>query len=816
MNISVQDPLALLIYQNGTVQSPLVEKSAKGNTNLDAKQESVVIGTPIPIVFCRRLSNIGGVLVSPPATEGRFQNDGTTNVLTVYYELVLSQGELPQIAVKDVFQRACREGTWLQTYDKRAGTWSPGNATTVVSGKTPWNAPSFCGTSGRYEDMTMMSYQNTHADGDTTFDKQVHVFVREGIKVTRILDSTLGASNNVVDLALYLIDKSSRLPSTLIDNTEMLAAATFTNVNGFFYNGVFKESTNLEDWLSETGANFLLRITDKNGKKAFRPRLPTNTNGTIKTTAITEVFGFTEEHLLSDGFEISYIPASERQDICALVLWRQQPDTDIGLIRTAEIRFQGKAPNGAFEQYDLSEYCTSENHAVKVGMYHVARKKFITHTVRIKVRPSVFNSTLAIGDIVRVRLRRETSLDDVSFHDFLYEVERIDKSLSGVVTLDLTHFPINDSGQSLVALAVNAATGVGFTMPTGKGTFTCDVNSSSDNTNLGNTGINYADYGANGFTVPAYNQISYEPALGSDLDLGGSQPDHPINNNADPLDAANSATITDNRTDTNPLAVGDTLSVAPGCAGGRVKWYRRDKETNQRTLIQTETLSSSSTASDSMSYSLTTEDIDHFIEAEKECPDSSDPSGFGAVEELQATPAIEPNTASYTHARFIYTKTATGLGSGSSDINITGTTQWYAITSSDSLALNPAYGTPFVSCTLLDGEPGLSFRYPNPNYIPWRSTVTLIQHTFNCSGGSITIGGIAKNSNGSFGCPNTIEPNLTGGCQTNFTGDPPSEAKWQITGSWEFSTDGTNPVQSGGQNLQWSGRTADDGEGEYT
>ena len=217
-----------------------------------------------------------------------------------------------------------------------------------------------------------------------------------------------------------------------------------------------------------------------------------------------------------------------------------------------------------------------------------------------------------------------------------------------------------------------------------------------------------------------------------------------------------------------------------------------------------------------MSYSLTTEDIDHFIEAEKECPDSSDPSGFGAVEELQATPAIEPNTASYTHARFIYTKTATGLGSGSSDINITGTTQWYAITSSDSLALNPAYGTPFVSCTLLDGEPGLSFRYPNPNYIPWRSTVTLIQHTFNCSGGSITIGGIAKNSNGSFGCPNTIEPNLTGGCQTNFTGDPPSEAKWQITGSWEFSTDGTNPVQSGGQNLQWSGRTADDGEGEYT
>ena len=67
-----------------------------------------------------------------------------------------------------------------------------------------------------------------------------------------------------------------------------------------------------------------------------------------------------------------------------------------------------------------------------------------------------------------------------------------------------------------------------------------------------------------------------------------------------------------------------------------------------------------------------------------------------------------------------------------------------------------------------------------------------------------------------------MEPNLTGGCQNinNYPGgssNAPDSVTWQITGSWEFSTDGSNPVQlANGQNLQWSGRTAENDEGEYT
>jgi hypothetical protein len=174
------------------------------------------------------------------------------------------------------------------------------------------------------------------------------------------------------------------------------------------------------------------------------------------------------------------VSLADRKPICAVVLWRQQPDDDVGLIRTSEVRMQGEAADGPFEQYDLSEFCTSELHAVKVGAYYVARRKYITHTLRLTVKPDAFNSTLGTGDLVRVTLRRETNVDDVSLHDYLYEVERISKDITGSIVLDLTHFPVNADGAGLVNIAVANMQPNGITLPSGRNDFSCNVNNDSD------------------------------------------------------------------------------------------------------------------------------------------------------------------------------------------------------------------------------------------------------------------------------------------------------------------------------------------------
>ena len=175
MNIQVSDPLSLLPYQSGLAGDELKEEAAKGNTSLDVRQRAIEIGEPVPIVFGRRVTvgsdQIGGVFVAPGATSGRFVNDSTTNALTVNLQLILSQGEIGDIKENQLYQWACRVGTWTRAYNQRASNWQPGTTITNVANKTTWdNIPSYPGTDAVFTDLTALSYTNTFDDGDRTWD----------------------------------------------------------------------------------------------------------------------------------------------------------------------------------------------------------------------------------------------------------------------------------------------------------------------------------------------------------------------------------------------------------------------------------------------------------------------------------------------------------------------------------------------------------------------------------------------------------------------------------------------------------------------
>ena len=624
MKITIRDPLKLLPYQTGLVAPPLQQVAAVGQSPLDVDQRVVVLGDPVPIVFCRRLDGVGGVFVSPAATEGRFQNNASTNVLTVRLQLVLSEGNVQPLQLRDVFQRACRVGTWKQSYNARTQNWVPGNFIVAVAGTEFWDAPVYCGTGGTYANMTTVSYLNTHDDGDETWSKQVHCFVRRGMQVTRIRDNIFGPSNNLIDLALYLIRQTSRFPEAMINLDEMLTAANFCNANSLFYNGVFNQSTNLEDWLEQTSRGFLLRTSDRAGKKTLRPRLPFNDDHTIKTTVISWVFTFSEDHVLPDGFEINYIPLSERKPICAQMLWRQQPDDDIGIIRSAEVRFDNQALNGPFEQYDLSEFCTSENHAVKVGAYNVARRQYIEHTLRLRVRPDSFNSTLALGDIVRVLLNRETTPGVVTLHNYLYEVERINRNISGVVELDLTHFPVNSQGQSILALIVNDAVGAGFQLPTGRADFSCDDEGrrGDDTTELVSdpyTDPNLPDPGDFEYDVPEYEPSPPGGGFGS-----GGGPENP----PDPLDEPIVPVIEGASGQNGRPILSDVLTMPDICPGMRTEWFLIPSDGGESIMVGSGVAAS---------YLIGPEATGFSVFARGCCPDPSAPGGFAACQQSETT-----------------------------------------------------------------------------------------------------------------------------------------------------------------------------------
>jgi hypothetical protein len=640
MSIIGSDPLAFLTAQGGVVGTPLTEGGAGGADNLDQKQRSAVIGEPIPIVFCRRVSGTGGVLISPPATEARFEDDVSSNI-TASYHLVLSEGQIDSIQVRDVFQRACRVGSFTQTYDRRAGTFVAGN---FIDNTPNLEAPTYCGTSGTYDGLSTMAYSVTIPAGFDQWDRQVHCFIRGGIYVPRLIDSVTGPSNNVADLLLYLLRNSSRVPEAQIDTANLLAAATFTNANGFWFNGVISESTNLRDWISSTLQYFLLRQARIGGKEALKPLVPINANGTIKTTAVSWAFTFTEEHIIPDSFEITYSPLADRKPFCATVLWRQQDDLGIPVMRTAEVRYTGTAVDGPYEQHDLSGFCASENHAVKVGAYIISKRKHITHRLQLGVKPDAFNPTLAAGDLVRVRLDRIASTGANSLHDYLYEVDRIGKSITGEVQLDLTHFPVDENLASLVAQEVNSATGTGLLLPTGLSGVTCDINSSGDTSVPAETFTSgsFPDYGSSvdgleesglgdpGVSNPAESSFA-PPALTSDGDIN------------------------------NPAA-GDTLTAPVICEGGEVVFYRIDPSVPGGKVIAAQATST---------YTLVINDVDKSVYSETRCPDPSSPTGFGPPIQSVATPIIAPEFRGITGLATTGTYSPTGTTSwtGTADYN---------------------------------------------------------------------------------------------------------------------------------------------------
>lgn len=568
MTLSVSDPLALVAIESGLVQAPLRADAAAGDQPLDDSQRSAVLGEPIPIVFCRRdeANGSGGVLVSPAATEARFTNDAD-NAVTASYHLVVSEGRIGSIQVRDVLQGPCRRGTHTQTYDRRAGTWQPGNfivdrnrpprrfwtqqvitpttqsqidqfnllgqatltdpselttypfnfyatwyeavlvnpaapdnhdswqyvmpngftTTTVTYTKTiaatSYELPDatfYCGSIGTYTGLSTLSFTTTAADGSDAWQQQVHLFIRNGIEVPRLIEGTTGSSRNYADLVQWSLLNCANLPSSLIDSTALLAAANFLVANGLSCDMEIKDSGNLTDFLAQMAPYFLLADTRNNGQRGLRPLLPVNPDHTIKTTALTPVAVFTEEHIQPGSWEVQYVSLQDRSPVCVQVLWRQQPSDGVGIIRTSEVRYRDEAQDGPFEQHDLSAFCTRENHAVKVGAYIRARRRHVTHTARLQLRS--LTTSLVPGDLVRVTLQRSAEGMNASAHNSLYEVASISQSVSGEVALDLTHCPVDSQGRSLVALDVAAATGSGIILPSNRSGVSCDVNSAGDTT----------------------------------------------------------------------------------------------------------------------------------------------------------------------------------------------------------------------------------------------------------------------------------------------------------------------------------------------
>ena len=544
----------------GRLPPPAAAEAAAAQTPLNAPQQALAIGEPIPVIFARRRNGAGGVLVFPKATEASFSNTSTQQ--TARYHCVLGIGPMGSIQTRDFRVGACRVGTFSQNADKRAGTWSPGNTATPQSGYQVPTFPTACGGGGNYAGLATLEFSSTTTGGSDDWRTGANVFVRDGLTVTRLLDSTSGPSDNIADLVLWAWQRSSRVPAAMIDTASLTAAARFCDVNGLLCNGEFSESANLGDWLIGLLPYFLLRETRIGGKFGLRPLLPTNADGTIYTDSLEADWTLTESVIAPDSFSQEWSDAGTRLAPKLSMLWRQQSEVDMPIVRSLQV---GLDRAGPAEQHDLSRFCATEIHAARVGAHLHGRRYLSTHTAAVTLVPGSHSGRISQGDIVMIQLPLVTGREADGLISDWYAVESVAPSADGSEALTLSHFPVDSQARSLLALQVASATAPGALLPF-PAIGSCDVAGRSSDTSVPASTTSGTPFssGGSGITGSPANGTSY-----AEVTLPDSQPaseDAPRTAGANPSTPGGIPTPAGNPS--NPPA-----GYADLCPGGFSEFY---------------------------------------------------------------------------------------------------------------------------------------------------------------------------------------------------------------------------------------------------
>ena len=466
----------------GRLPPPAQAAAARAQSPLNSPQQAMAIGEPIPVIFARRRSGAGGVLVFPKATEAAYSN--TSSTVTARYHCVLGEGPMGSIQVRDVRNGACRIGSFSQNHSARAGSWSPGNTATVQTTYTTPTFPQGCGGGGNYAGLSTIEFSATTPGGTDDWRIGWNAFVRDGLQLTRLLDSTSGASDNIADLLLWALQRSGRVPAAMIDSASLITAARFVDVNGLLCNGEFKDSANLGDWLIKLLPYFLLRETKVGGKFGLRPLVPFDpATGAINTSTITPDWVLSEDVIVPGSFTQDWSDAGTRLAPVLNMIWRQQAsETDMPMNRTLQVGL-ARSESGPFEQHDLSQFASTELHAARVGAYLHGRRYLSTHTAAVQLRPGTQSGLIVEGDVVQVKLNLITGREPDALLSEWYAVEAVGQARDGVESLQLSHFPVDASARSLLALLVANASAPGALLPP-PALGSCDVAGRSTDTSV--------------------------------------------------------------------------------------------------------------------------------------------------------------------------------------------------------------------------------------------------------------------------------------------------------------------------------------------
>lgn len=288
-----------------------------------------------------------------------------------------------------------------------------------------------------------------------TTTRQISIFYEQGVSVDLYSVGlvggvyTQGASNQLVDLAMYLFTIYKRVSNTDPDvaapiyTDNMQDLATFCSAYSLHFNGVISDALNIVEFLSETAPYFLLSFQSNGGQYRFEPLLPLNGSQQIDATAITPAATFTEASILPGSFSKTYVAAADKTDVNATVLYRLNNTDAIGTQQSVQVRYSGVSLDAPVEQFDMSDFCANRDHAIIYAKHYLARRRYSVHSISFAT--PLLTAGLIPTDVIKIQRQRITSTGDNRTEIEWYQITAINHQTDGTTSIEAAQFPVDGS-----------------------------------------------------------------------------------------------------------------------------------------------------------------------------------------------------------------------------------------------------------------------------------------------------------------------------------------------------------------------------------
>ena len=264
-------------------------------------------------------------------------------------------------------------------------------------------------------------YVNTIAENPSTpnYDNMaiVGVNIRSSTEISRLdqfsvyVNQGIGGTSNFPDV-LYDLMTNKRygvgkvLNAEQVDLASFNEASTWTYRRRYFFDGAISERINIRSWGAKVANDYLLDLVVRNGKFALQPVATFGGPETISGL-------FTAGNILEDTLEFAYADVQDRLPIKVSVKWRQEKESSntvsrglFPVVREVTVRETGVDENAPLEQIDLSDYCTSQAHAIDRAKWELRSRRYTTHSIKFTTTPS--EASLDIGSVFKLGIETVT------------------------------------------------------------------------------------------------------------------------------------------------------------------------------------------------------------------------------------------------------------------------------------------------------------------------------------------------------------------------------------------------------------------------